>query len=79
MHELITLLSDAMPEELIVEQLESAIAKYKEDKDLTSLGMACTLVLSKCSINASSGGVREVLEDMERIDRGNKLLSPDKS
>lgn len=77
MHELMTILADAMPEENLVEQLEEELQHYKENvldpHRFDKLATLCSLVVAKASCN-QAGGAGQVLKDIEKFKMGKKLL-----
>ena len=57
MEKLMLLLAGAIPEEMLIEELEKAITQYKLTKDLETMGDACSLIIARLTINLTEGGV----------------------
>lgn len=74
MEELMILMAGAMAEEKLIEQLEEAIAEYKLTKDSHEVGMCCSLVLTKLTIDSTEGGVMQLIKDFKRTQAGADLL-----
>jgi hypothetical protein len=68
MKELIMMLSDAMEEKQIINQLHEATEKYRidpSDKNLTGVKFHCVLMLSKDIVN-NEGGLAKAIQNLER-------------
>jgi hypothetical protein len=76
--DLLTLLGAVAPDEVLIEQLENALEKYKETKKLDDLGLQCMLILSKIAAEAH-GGPMELMKELDKSKAANKLLDLGKS
>lgn len=84
---LMVMMANIAPEEMLIEQLESALEEYKNKLLITSsekekeklfhdLAFPCILILSK--INGQGRDVLEMLEEMEQLENTRKAITPQK-
>jgi hypothetical protein len=73
MENMFALLGAVAPDELLIDQLEQALEKYKVSGDLKDVGLPCMLILSKLAAEAS-GGPMKFMEDLKKAEAGQKLL-----
>lgn len=80
MHELMMMLSAAMPEEMIIQQIEETIAEYKVNptkENRGKLGMLCMIFTSKEAIESMDGGLDAMLARMDKAKKGFDLIDFD--
>jgi hypothetical protein len=75
-HQLITMLAGIMPEEMLLEQLEEAITKYKISGEIEELGLPCMLISTRIAANKHEGGVTQMIKEMEQMEKTLDLLNP---
>jgi hypothetical protein len=75
-HELITVLASVTPDEILIDQLEKALAEYKISGNLEDLGFPCLLINTKIASEKVEGGAMGMISDMKKMEKGMDLLSP---
>lgn len=85
MKDLAILLASALTTENIIDSLQRDIDKWKEDqseKSLNMIEMNCMLLLSKKTVTAAGGGIdgaKQVISDLDKMERASNLLMPDQN
>lgn len=81
MHELFLMLSSVMPEEMILDELQSSITEYKlnpSEDNKRKISMFCMMFSSKECAERTEGGVIEMIKHAEIAKQGYDLLNPKK-
>lgn len=77
MKDLMLLMSDVMPEELIISMLKEAIAEHEITNNEESRGkvaMLCMMFASKDACSKAPGGVEEMMRKSEEMDEARRLF-----
>lgn len=84
MKDLVLLMAGIMPEEMLVEELEEFIRKYKINptkENFKSLMVPCTLICSKVVLNGKSEdpiqAIVELEKEFDKIEHSRNLLIKD--
>jgi hypothetical protein len=82
MHELMLLLSSAMPENFILNGIAEAITEYKANPSKETRGkvsMFCTMFVAKEATDNMPGGVEKMIERVDKTKQAMELLDPKKN
>jgi hypothetical protein len=81
MKDLMLLLADTLPLDLLLDKLESDIKEYKLTKSpekLDFIQMNCIMISAKGAIDKAEGGLDEILRKQEELSLASKIFNTDK-
>jgi len=84
---MLIIMANLAPNELLVQQVEDALAEYKEatmlnksekemEDEFRKLGFACLLIL--CKINGEGRSPMDIIKDMDQIGKLHNMMNPNK-